>query len=143
MQPLSEQPQLLEIRSLTKGFPGVQALDHVDFTLHSGEIHGLLGENGAGESTLIKVLTGVFKRDVGTIRLDGQEIEARDPADALSLGIGTVYQEVNLLPNLSVAENLFIGRQPKRLGLVWSSEMRRLSRAILAQYGLDINVADP
>jgi galactofuranose transport system ATP-binding protein len=143
MQPLSEQPQLLEIRSLTKGFPGVQALDHVDFTLHAGEIHGLLGENGAGKSTLIKVLTGVFKRDAGTIRLDGQEIEARDPADALSLGIGTVYQEVNLLPNLSVAENLFIGRQPHRFGLVRTGEMRRLSEELLAGYGLDIDVANP
>ena len=121
----------------------MQALDHVDFTLHAGEIHGLLGENGAGKSTLIKVLTGVFKRDAGTIRLDGQDIDARDPADALSLGIGTVYQEVNLLPNLSVAENLFIGRQPHRFGLVRTGEMRRLAAELLAGYGLDIDVADP
>jgi galactofuranose transport system ATP-binding protein len=118
MQDVRDRPELLEIRGLAKGFPGVQALDHVDFTLLAGEIHGLLGENGAGKSTLIKVLTGVFRRDGGTIRLDGQDIAARDPADALSLGIGTVYQEVNLLPNLSVAENLFIGRQPHRFGLV-------------------------
>ncbi|WP_457091000.1 galactofuranose ABC transporter, ATP-binding protein YtfR [Microvirga sp. P5_D2] len=143
MASLEEGPQLLEIRGLTKGFPGVQALDHVDFTLHRGEIHALLGENGAGKSTLIKVLTGVFKRDDGTIRLDGQEINARDPADARSLGIGTVYQEVNLLPNLSVAENLFIGRQPIRFGLVNGAEMRRRSAEILSGYGLDINVADP
>ncbi len=143
MASLAEGPQLLEIRGLTKGFPGVQALDHVDFTLHRGEIHALLGENGAGKSTLIKVLTGVFKRDDGTIRLDRQEITARDPADARSLGIGTVYQEVNLLPNLSVAENLFIGRQPTRFGLVNGSEMRRRSSEILAGYGLDIDVSDP
>lgn len=140
---MTEQPQLLEIRGLTKSFPGVQALDHVDFTLQAGEIHGLLGENGAGKSTLIKVLTGVLKRDAGTICLDGQEIEARDPADALSLSIGTVYQEVNLLPNLSVAENLFIGRQPHRFGLVRTGEMRRLSEELLAGYGLDIDVANP
>ena len=143
MQLSSERAELLEIRGLTKGFPGVQALDHVDFTLHAGEIHGLLGENGAGKSTLIKVLTGVFKRDAGTIRLDGQEIAARDPADALSLGIGTVYQEVNLLPNLSVAENLFIGRQPHRFGLVRTGEMRRRSQELLSGYGLDIDVANP
>ncbi|HZW47459.1 MAG TPA: ATP-binding cassette domain-containing protein, partial [Microvirga sp.] len=143
MQSLNERPVLLEINGLTKGFPGVQALDHVDFTLRAGEIHGLLGENGAGKSTLIKVLTGVFKRDAGSIRLDRQEIEARDPADALTLGIGTVYQEVNLLPNLSVAENLFIGRQPHRFGLVRTGEMRRRSAEILSTYGLDINVADP
>jgi simple sugar transport system ATP-binding protein len=143
MKSSGEGPELLEIRGLTKGFPGVQALDHVDFTLHRSEIHALLGENGAGKSTLIKVLTGVFKRDDGTIRLDGQEITARDPADARSLGIGTVYQEVNLLPNLSVAENLFIGRQPHRFGLVNGAEMRRRSSEILAGYDLDINVADP
>jgi len=143
MQPSREQPQLLEIRGLTKGFPGVQALEHVDFTLHAGEIHGLLGENGAGKSTLIKVLTGVFRRDAGTVRLDGEEVTARDPADALSLGIGTVYQEVNLLPNLSVAENLFIGRQPHRFGLVRTGEMRRRASELLAGYGLDIDVANP
>jgi galactofuranose transport system ATP-binding protein len=143
MQDVRDRPELLEIRGLAKGFPGVQALDHVDFTLLAGEIHGLLGENGAGKSTLIKVLTGVFRRDGGTIRLDGQDIAARDPADALSLGIGTVYQEVNLLPNLSVAENLFIGRQPHRFGLVRMGEMRRLAAEILSGYGLDINVADP
>ncbi|MCB8820843.1 galactofuranose ABC transporter, ATP-binding protein YtfR [Microvirga rosea] len=143
MQVIREEPELLEIRGLTKGFPGVQALDHVDFTLRAGEIHGLLGENGAGKSTLIKVLTGVFKRDGGTIRLDSQEIAPQNPADALSLGIGTVYQEVNLLPNLSVAENLFIGRQPHRFGLVRTAEMRRRSSEILAGYGLDIDVANP
>ncbi|MFC1460297.1 galactofuranose ABC transporter, ATP-binding protein YtfR [Microvirga arabica] len=143
MQPSTEQPQLLEIRGLTKGFPGVQALDHVDFTLHAGEIHGLLGENGAGKSTLIKALTGVLRRDAGIIRLEGQEVTARDTADALSLGIGTVYQEVNLLPNLSVAENLFIGRQPHRFGLVRTGEMCRRASELLAGYGLDIDVANP
>ncbi len=143
MESLGERPQLLEIRGLTKGFPGVQALDRVDFTLRAGEIHGLLGENGAGKSTLIKVLTGVFQRDAGAMVLDGREIAPRDPADALSLGIGTVYQEVNLLPNLSVAENLFIGRQPHRFGLVRAGEMRRRSSEILSGYGIDINVADP
>ncbi|MBD2745419.1 sugar ABC transporter ATP-binding protein [Microvirga sp. BT688] len=143
MQPVTEQPQLLEIRGLTKGFPGVQALDHVDFTLHAGEIHGLLGENGAGKSTLIKVLTGVLRRDAGIIRLEGHEVTARDTADALSLGIGTVYQEVNLLPNLSAAENLFIGRQPHRFGLVRTGEMRRRAVELLSGYGLDIDVANP
>ena len=138
-----EENRLLEISGLTKGFPGVQALDHVDFVLRKGEIHGLLGENGAGKSTLIKVLTGVFARDGGTISLDGRDITARDPADALSLGIGTVYQEVNLLPNLSVAENLFIGRQPHRFGLVRTGEMRRRAATLLADYGLDIDVAYP
>ena len=140
---MGEQSPVLEMTGIRKVFPGVVALDGVDFRLFPGEVHALMGENGAGKSTLIKVLTGVFKRDAGTIRLDGQEIEARDPADALSLGIGTVYQEVNLLPNLSVAENLFIGRQPHRFGLVRTGEMRRLSEELLAGYGLDIDVANP
>src|SRR5215813_11741776 len=97
---------LLAITGLSKSFPGVKALDQVDFTLRSGEVHALLGENGAGKSTLIKVLTGIYGRDGGSISLDGQEVNARDVAEAQRLGIGTVYQEVNLLPNLSVAENL-------------------------------------
>ncbi|MBZ6075056.1 galactofuranose ABC transporter, ATP-binding protein YtfR [Microvirga puerhi] len=143
LQPGRDDLQLLQIRELTKGFPGVQALDHVDFTLQKGEIHGLLGENGAGKSTLIKVLTGVFRRDGGTIQLDGQDIAPQNPADALSLGIGTVYQEVNLLSNLSVAENLFIGRQPHLFGLVRTREMRRRASDLLAGYGLHIEVANP
>ncbi|MTJ82722.1 MAG: sugar ABC transporter ATP-binding protein [Telmatospirillum sp.] len=127
---------LLEIRGLSKKFPGVLALDGVDFTLRAGEIHALLGENGAGKSTLIKILTGVYRRDGGTIRLDGNDICPTDVADAQRLRIGTVYQEVNLLPNLSVAENLFLGRQPLRWGLVDHRGMRRRAAAILADYGL-------
>ena len=93
---------LLEIIGLTKGFPGVKALDAVDFALQRGEIHALMGENGAGKSTLIKVLTGVFPRDAGESRLEGRVITPRSPREAESLGISTVYQEVNLIPHLSV-----------------------------------------
>ncbi|MQT13301.1 sugar ABC transporter ATP-binding protein [Rhizobiales bacterium Sp-1] len=122
----------------------MRALDQVDFRLFAGEVHALLGENGAGKSTLIKVLTGVLPRDGGTVLLDGVEIEAHDAADAVRLGIGTVYQEVNLLPNLSVAENLFLGRQPTRFGLVDRGAMRRRAAEILARYDLTgINPADP
>jgi simple sugar transport system ATP-binding protein len=130
---------LLAIRGLSKSFPGVQALDQVDFTLKTGEVHALLGENGAGKSTLIKVLTGIHGRDGGTIALDGHEIHARDVAEAQRLGIGTVYQEVNLLPNLSVAENLYLGRQPKRYGFVDTRAMRRQAEALLRPYGIDID----
>jgi len=130
---------LLALRGLTKSFPGVRALEQVDFTLQAGEVHALLGENGAGKSTLIKVLTGIHPRDAGTISLDGEEIIARDVADAQRLGIGTVYQEVNLLPNLSVAENLYLGRQPKRFGFVDARAMRRQAEALLRPYGLDID----
>ncbi|MFN7051746.1 MAG: ATP-binding cassette domain-containing protein, partial [Gemmobacter sp.] len=93
---------LLSIRSLTKSFPGTKALDGVDFDLRSGEVHALLGENGAGKSTLIKCLTGAYQRNAGTIALDGAEIAPQSSGEAQELGIGTVYQEVNLLPNLTV-----------------------------------------
>ncbi|SMC59075.1 monosaccharide ABC transporter ATP-binding protein, CUT2 family [Fulvimarina manganoxydans] len=132
---------LLEARGLSKYFHGVTALDGVDFDLHAGEIHGLLGENGAGKSTLIKVLTGAYRRDDGRVSLDGAPIDPRDVMDAQSLGIGTVYQEVNLLPNLTVAENLFLGREPKRFGLVDSRAINKRSREILEGYGLSIDVS--
>src|SRR2546425_8948753 len=102
---MSEAVPLLQMRGVSKAFPGVRALDGVDFTVRRGEVHALMGENGAGKSTLIKVLTGVHERDAGTIELDGQRISPRAPREAEALGISTVYQEVNLIPHLSVAEN--------------------------------------
>lgn len=133
--------EILSATGIVKRFPGAIALDHVNFSLKRGEVHALLGENGAGKSTLIKCMTGAYRRDEGSLRLDGVEIDPRDPLDAQSLGIGTVYQEVNLLGNLSVAENLFLGRQPRRFGLVNTREMNRRARALLADYGMDINVS--
>ena len=107
-----EQGSVLEMRGIYKTFPGVKALQNVDFTLKKGEIHALMGENGAGKSTLIKVLTGVEGFETGQIMIDGIDhaIINRSPQEAQQRGISTVYQEVNLCPNLSVAENLFIGR---------------------------------
>ncbi|MDA9502953.1 sugar ABC transporter ATP-binding protein [Bradyrhizobium sp. CCBAU 11357] len=134
---------LLEVRGISKSFGAVRALQEVDFTLRAGEIHALLGENGAGKSTLIKVVTGVFPRDVGIVRLGGEEIAPRSAKAALAAGIATVYQEVNLLPNLSVAQNLFLDRQPMRFGIVREGEMRRRAKALLADFGLDIDVAAP
>ncbi|UKJ77763.1 galactofuranose ABC transporter, ATP-binding protein YtfR [Azospirillum brasilense] len=136
-------PPLLAIRGLSKAFLGVQALDGVDFTVRHGEIHALLGENGAGKSTLIKTLTGVYQRDAGTVTLEGRAIAPRGVEEAQRLHIGTVYQEVNLLPNLSVAENLFLGRQPMRFGLVDRGAMRRRARAVLIPYGLSLDVTAP
>src|SRR3954462_4085782 len=136
-------PALLEVRGLSKSFGALQALQQVDFTLRPGEIHALLGENGAGKSTLVKVVTGVFERDAGIVRLDGAEVVARSARAALDAGIATVYQEVNLLPTLSVAQNLYLGRQPTRLGLVRDAEMRRLATALLAEFDLHIDVAAP
>ncbi|MBR0555588.1 sugar ABC transporter ATP-binding protein [Ciceribacter sp. L1K23] len=136
----SHDTAILAATGICKNFPGAKALDNVDFTLKRGEIHALLGENGAGKSTLVKCLTGAYRRDDGDIRLDGQSIDPRDTHEAQVLGIGTVYQEVNLLENLSVAENLFLGRQPRRFGLVDNRRMNAAARDLLSGYGLDIDV---
>ena len=137
---MPETSPLLEARAIGKSFLGIAALDNVDISLNRGEVHALLGENGAGKSTLIKILTGVYHRDRGTIRLDGAEISPTTVAEAQNLGIGTVYQEVNLLENLTVAENLFLGRQPRRFGLIDRREMRARAEKLLTRYGLSINV---
>jgi len=131
---------ILAASGISKFFPGAVALDKVDFTLRRGEVHALLGENGAGKSTLIKCITGAYRRDAGSLTLEGNEIDPADTLAAQKLGIGTVYQEVNLLSNLSVAENLFLGRQPKRFGMIDARTMNRNARELLAGYGLDIDV---
>ncbi|KOF21019.1 sugar ABC transporter ATP-binding protein [Ensifer adhaerens] len=131
---------LLSATRIDKVFPGAKALDKVDFHLRRGEVHALLGENGAGKSTLVKCLTGAYRRDGGTILLDGVEVDPRDTFNAQKLGIGTVYQEVNLLPNLTVAENLFLGRQPRRFGFVDVGTMNRQARELLENYELDLDV---
>ena len=131
---------ILVIRRLSKGFPGVRALAGVDFFLRRGEIHALMGENGAGKSTLIKVLTGVYPRDGGEILFEGRPFAAGSPHKAQEQGISTVYQEVNLVPNLSVAENLLLGRQPTRGGLIDGREMKRRAEAILKRLNLHVDV---
>lgn len=135
--------ELLTLRNIGKAFPGVVALDGVDFTLRAGEVHALMGENGAGKSTLIKVMTGVHPLDSGEIELEGRSIQIRSPQDAVSQGISTVYQEVNLVPNLSVAENVCLGRESSGfLGIKWRAVRERAERA-LARLGLDIDVRRP
>lgn len=136
----ADESQLLEIRGLSKSFPGVKALASVNFTLRQGEIHALMGENGAGKSTLIKVLTGLYKKDSGTIKLDGHHFESSSPLDASRKGISTVYQEVNLVPNLSIAENIFIGRQPMKQGRVDWKEMNKRAAAALKKLDLELDV---
>ncbi|WP_269583240.1 sugar ABC transporter ATP-binding protein [Roseibium sp. Sym1] len=134
---------VLECRGISKFFPGAIALDEVDLTLYPGEVHALLGENGAGKSTLIKCLTGAYRRDGGRILMSGQEISPHSTQDSQKLGIGTVYQEVNLLPNLTVAENLFLGRQPMKHGLISQRKMMTMAQELLAEFGLSINPAEP
>ena len=124
-------------------FPGVKALDKVDFELRAGEIHALLGENGAGKSTLIKCLTGVHHKDAGQIILDGQEITPISPQHAIEMGISTVFQEINLCPNLTVAENIFVGRQPMKRGQINWKEINRRAAELMERFHLDIDVTRP
>jgi len=131
---------LLEIRGLGKSFPGVVALEGVDFTVRAGEIHALLGENGAGKSTLIKVLTGVYPPDRGEMHLAGARIQAAAPQEAERLGISTVYQEINLIRSMTVAENITLGRQPRRFGLIDWRAVRRRAREALDRLEIDCPV---
>src|SRR5206468_956281 len=124
---------VLTMTGISKEFPGVKALDGVDFRLFAGEVHALMGENGAGKSTLIKVLTGVYDIDVGDVALAGEPVRFRGPLQAQRGGVSTVYQEINLVPNLSVAENIFLGRQPRRLGRIDWPSIRQRSRELLQQ----------
>lgn len=131
---------LLQTRGLGKTFASVTALSSVDFNLYAGEVHAVLGENGAGKSTLIKLITGVHKKDTGRILLEGKEIEPHSPHEAQYLGISTVYQEINLIPTLSVAENIFLGRQPMRFGLVDMGALNRQAQELLKTFHIDIDV---
>jgi simple sugar transport system ATP-binding protein len=131
---------IVTMEGIYKAFPGVQALADVDFSLKRGEIHGLVGENGAGKSTLIKVLTGVEHHEKGKILLEGEEIHTKSPQHAQELGISTVYQEINLCTNLTVAENIFIGREPKKLGRIDWKKMNAQAKELLQRLDIDIDV---
>ncbi|MET8459960.1 sugar ABC transporter ATP-binding protein [Streptomyces parvulus] len=133
--------EVLAVRGLSKTFPGVRALDDVDLTVHAGEVHALIGENGAGKSTLIKLLTGVYRPDAGRISFQGREVSFETPLEAQKAGISTIYQEVNLIPLLSVARNLFLGREPRTcLGLLDFARMNREADEILRTYGVRVDV---
>ncbi|MBT2388515.1 sugar ABC transporter ATP-binding protein [Streptomyces sp. ISL-1] len=135
---------MLSVSSLTKTFPGARALDGVDFAARPGEVHALIGENGAGKSTLIKVLTGVYQPDEGEIVFGGEPVRFATPLAAQHAGISTIYQEVNLVPLMSVARNLFLGREPRgRLGLIDFRRMHREADAALRSLGLRIDVRRP
>ena len=125
---------ILKMEGICKSFPGVRALHNVDFTLRKCEIHALMGENGAGKSTLIKILTGVYQRDAGKIDLEGRPVHPRSPQDAQNMGIGTVFQEIALCPNLTVAENIFIGRS--RDNFVHWKKMNAKAAEILDSLGI-------
>ncbi len=133
----------IELRGIDKNFPGVRALDGVDFRLDAGEVHALLGENGAGKSTLIKIMTGALAKDAGEILLDGRPVEIDSTGQARALGISTVYQEVNLVATLSVTKNLTLERQPTRHGLISWRLANERARERLKRLNLDIDVERP
>ncbi len=133
----------VELQGISKSFPGVRALESVDFRLNAGEVHALLGENGAGKSTLIKVMTGAVARDSGTMLLDGEPVDFGSPGEARALGVSTVYQEVNLIPTMSVTKNLTLERQPRRYGFISWRQANARARERLKRLNLDIDVERP
>ena len=132
---------LVELTGVTVRFGAFTALDDVDFRMFPGEVHSLMGENGAGKSTLIKALTGALPLDAGVLTLAGKRMNFARPHDAQAAGIGTVYQEVDLLPNLTVAENIWLGREPRKMGLIDARAMRSQAIEVMAELGLDLDPA--
>jgi ABC-type sugar transport system, ATPase component len=130
---------ILTMKGIDKSFPGVHALDHVDLEVKKGEVHALMGENGAGKSTLMKVLTGIYKKDEGTITYEGKEVEYLSPKEAQEAGIVIVHQELNMLGHLTVAQNIFIGREPKKGGLIDDAKMNAEAKKIFETLNIDIN----
>lgn len=134
---------ILEMKSISKIFPGVRALDHVDFSVRHGEVHALMGENGAGKSTLIKILTGIYQKDDGEMIFNGQNISPKSALQAQQHGISTIYQELNLIPYLSVSENVFLGRYPKnKRGIDWNA-MHKQTQRIVNDMEIDVDVHKP
>lgn len=129
----------LEMLDVTKSFPGVLALDHAHISVRRGEIHALVGENGAGKSTLIKILSGVYHRDEGEIRIRGTPVHIENPHQAMELGVSTIHQELMLVPDMSVAQNLFLGREPRRFGMIEWGRLYREAADILETFGLEID----
>src|SRR3954470_15049790 len=130
---------LLEMRTIVKSFPGVRALRGVDLTLAAGEVLALLGENGAGKSTLMRILGGAQQLDSGTIKIDGRELNLRHPHDAQRAGVAVIYQEFNLVPALTAAENIFLGRELSRFGFVARGEQKRRAAELFKRIGADID----
>src|SRR3954470_23321260 len=138
-------PPVLEMRGIRKAFPGVVALDNVDLTLVAGDVHMLLGENGAGKSTLMKILSGAYRKGAGEIRLNGHSVEIDNPRIARDLGIRVIYQELNLVPHLSVAENIFLGELPTSgfLGLVDWRQLHEKTAQLLTDLGMTLDSRVP
>ncbi len=129
------------MQGIDKRFPGVHALKKCDFELEVGEVHALVGENGAGKSTIMKILTGVFAKDEGTIYYKGEEVDIKNTKDAQKLGIGIIHQELNLMPDLTVAQNIFIGKEPMKFGGLFTddSKINEATKILLDSMNVDIS----
>lgn len=134
--------QLLSLSGVSKSFPGVKALDNVQFDLNEGEVHAIVGENGAGKSTLMKILSGIYKKDTGDVKYRGQSVEIPNPHEAQRLGISIIHQELNLMPHLNVAQNIFIGREVTRPGGVFLDNAKLIEEAVKLLEELELNL-DP
>ncbi len=132
--------EVLTMRNIDKSFPGVHALKDVSLSVNSGEVHALIGENGAGKSTLMKILSGVYQKDAGEILVDGKPVEIHRPEEATNLGISIIYQELNLMPNLSVAENIFVGRERRKGPFMDKAATMREAEKYVREVGLNVDV---
>src|SRR6202007_796168 len=133
---LNNQQPILEVRKISKSFPGVRALNNVDLRIWPGEVHALMGENGAGKSTLMKILSGAYRPDSGQILIDGKAVQFRTPHDARAAGIGIIYQELTVAPNLTVSGNVFLGSELRRLGFLKdTAQMDRKTQEVLNRLG--------
>src|SRR4051812_22274124 len=137
---MTDTAPLLRAQNIDKAFGGVPALRGASLEVARGEVHALVGENGAGKSTLIKIVTGVHRRDGGSVTYDGRPLELSSPQQAQERGISTIYQEINLVPMRSVAENVFLGREPRRLGLIDWKRMNAETRTVVARLGLELDI---
>lgn len=132
--------EILKLSGINKEFPGVKALTDINFSLRKGEVHALVGENGAGKSTLMKILSGAYTKDSGTIEFEGKQVEITSPKFSEELGIATIYQELNLIRRITVAENVFLGRYPKKNGLIDWKEVNRKAKELFESFDIDIDV---
>ena len=138
-----EKDSVLEMRHIYKTFPGVKALQNVDFTLKKGEIHALMGENGAGKSTLMKIMTGVYTKDSGKVIIKGEEKEIKSTNDAKENGIAMIFQEMSLVPSLTIAENIFLGYELRKHGMRDVKLMKQETEKVLKRLGLDLDPGTP
>jgi monosaccharide-transporting ATPase len=143
MESGSSPPPILQMQNVSKAFPGVVALSGANLNVGRGEVHALVGQNGAGKSTLMKILAGAYRKDDGSIVFDGQPVEFRTPHQAQASGVSTIYQEINLVPYRSVAENIFMGREPRRFGFIDWPRMNREASELLLGLGIRTNVSQP